>query len=265
MGPGRHGETEPVTTTAPPLRGPVIMNQDWRDLTFLHWAVEPARVARFMPSGVRPDTVEGHTYVGLIPFRMVDAGVGRGPAVPWLGTFLETNVRLYSVDATGRRGIVFLSLDANRAVVVAGARAGFGLPYRWSRMAHRVQGDVHRYDTRLRRRGRPVRSHIAVRVGAVRRATAVEELLSARWGLHVERLGRTLHVPGSHQPWTLREAELLHLDDGLVRAAGLGDLADRPPDQVAFSDGVHAEFGLPASAARPRVGAPHGCDRAGPG
>ena len=46
-----------------------------------------------------------------------------GPAAPWAGTFLETNVRLYSVDATGRRGVVFLSLDADRAVAVAAARA----------------------------------------------------------------------------------------------------------------------------------------------
>ncbi|MGQ0573304.1 MAG: DUF2071 domain-containing protein [Pseudonocardia sp.] len=61
---------------------------------------------------------------------LVGSRLARGPSVPWLGTFLETNVRLYSVDATGRRGIVFLSLDADRAAVVAGARAVFGLPYR---------------------------------------------------------------------------------------------------------------------------------------
>src|SRR3954453_15038508 len=103
-----------------------MMSQRWRDLTFLHWAVDPAEVAHRMPSGVRPDTLGGVTYVGLIPFRMVGAGVARGPAVPWLGTFLETNVRLYSVDRTGRRGIVFLTLEANRAAVVLGARAAFG-------------------------------------------------------------------------------------------------------------------------------------------
>ena len=131
---------EPVSPDAPALRGRVLMSQDWRDLTFLHWAVDPALVADRMPPGVRPDVLEGRTYVGLIPFRMVDAGPGRGPAVPWAGTFLETNVRLYSVDDTGRRGIVFLSLDTDRALVVAGARAGFGVPYRWARMRHRVGG-----------------------------------------------------------------------------------------------------------------------------
>ncbi len=37
---------EPVSTQGPRLRGRVMMNQDWHDLTFLHWAVPPERVAR---------------------------------------------------------------------------------------------------------------------------------------------------------------------------------------------------------------------------
>lgn len=113
---------EPVSSNAPQMTGPVLMNQSWRDVTFLQWAVDPQPVANRMPPRVRPDTFDGVTYVGLIPFRMVGAGLGPGPAVPWLGSFLETNVRLYSVDDTGRRGIVFLSLDADRAAVVAGTR-----------------------------------------------------------------------------------------------------------------------------------------------
>jgi uncharacterized protein YqjF (DUF2071 family) len=243
---------EPVSPVAPPVRGPVIMNQDWRDLTFLHWAVEPWRVRPYLPRGVRPDTHEGLTYVGLVPFRMVDAGVARGPGVPWAGTFLETNVRLYSVDDTGRRGIVFLSLDTDRAVVVAGAQAVFGLPYRWARMRYDVRGDVRTYDARLRRRGSRPTSHVSVRVGGPRAATPLDEFLSARWGLHVSRWGRTFYVPNAHGPWPLRDAELLALDDQLTASVGLGELADRAPDHVAFSDGVHTEFGLPTRADRPR-------------
>ena len=116
---------EPVSAAAPALTGPVLMNQDWLDLTFLHWAVDPGRVAHLMPRGVRPDVHEatGSTYVGLVPFRMRHAAPFRLPGVPWLGTFLETNVRLYSVDRYGVRGVVFLSLDCERVVVTAGARA----------------------------------------------------------------------------------------------------------------------------------------------
>ncbi len=247
---------EPVSAQAPALTGPVMMTQDWRDLTFVHWAVEPQRVRAMMPPGVRPDVLDGATYVGLVPFRMVDAGVARGPAVPWAGTFLETNVRLYSVDDTGRRGIVFLSLDTDRAVVVAGARAAFGLPYRWSRMRHRrttgPDRAQHHYESRLRVLGHRPRSRVVVRVGAPRASTDLDTFLTARWGLHVRWLGRTRYVPNTHQPWPLRDVELVTLEDELLASVGLGELARRPPDHLAFSDGVHAEFGLPADARRPR-------------
>lgn len=245
---------EPVSPHAPALTGPVMMNQRWRDLTFLHWALDPAEVAHRMPPGVRPDTLDGVTYVGLIPFRMVDAGVARGPGVPWLGSFLETNVRLYSVDATGRRGIVFLSLDTDRAAVVLGARAAFGLPYRWARMRHHRRGDVHTYDARLRSPGERPSSHVVVRAGARRESTALDEFLSARWGLHQRWWGRTLHVPNTHEPWPIHDAEVLALDDGLMASVGLPGLASRRPDHVGFSPGVFTEFGLPGDARRSRPG-----------
>lgn len=258
MGPGPQAP-EPVSATAPPLRRPRLMRQDWRDLTYLHWAVAPERVARFMPPGVRPDVHDGVTYVGLIPFRMVRAGLIHGPAIPWAGTFLETNVRLYSVDPTGRRGIVFLSLDTDRALVVAGARTVFGLPYRWARMRHSSAavglGIEHRYDARLRRPGGTgARSRVVVRAYEPVVPTAVDTFLSARWGLHVQHVGRSWYVPNAHASWTFRRVELRELDDDLVASVGLPGVSTRPPDHVAFSDGVHAEFGPPVPATRPRTG-----------
>jgi uncharacterized protein YqjF (DUF2071 family) len=230
-----------------------MMNQDWRDLTFVHWAVEPDRVRALLPPGVRPDEFDGATYVGLIPFRMVDAGLGRGPGVPWAGSFLETNVRLYSVDSTGRRGIVFLSLDTDRSIVVAGARMGFGLPYRWARMRYESTDPVHTYTSSLRWPGVLARSRVVVRVGEPRASTPLDDFVSARWGLHVRRWGRTLYIPNQHEPWPLHDAEVLELDDGLLGSVGLADLRGRQPDQVAFSPGVHTEFGFPGDARRPRV------------
>ena len=251
-----HGfAVEDLTADAPPLARPRLMRQDWRDLTFVHWAVDPRLVGRFMPPGVRPDVLEGRTYVGLVPFRMVDAGFPHGPAVPYLGTFLETNVRLYSVDRTGRRGIVFLSLDADRLAVVAGAQVVFGLPYRWARMRHRARpvagGVEHRYQTRLRGRDAAVRSLVTTRAYEPVGADDLTAFLTARWGLHVRHLGRTWYVPNQHLTWDLRRAEV-ELADGLVARAGLPGLADRAPDHVLFSDGVHTEFGPPAPATRPR-------------
>jgi len=246
----------PVSVVAPPLRS-VLMSQDWRDLAFLHWFVPAERVAGHLPPGTRPDLVQDGVYAGLtpvalVPFRMVGAGVGRGPAIPYFGTFWETNVRLYSVDRQGRRGIVFASLDASRLAVVIAARAGLGLPYRWARMrgSERCRDGARElaWTTRTRWPGPGgVASRIAVRVGRPVEPdapdAALTAFLSARWGLHTAHLGRTWYVVNEHATWSLARAEVLALDDGLLAAAGFGDLARRAPDHVLFAEGVHARFG----------------------
>lgn len=232
---------------APPqLRGRPIMTQRWEDVAFLHWRVDASRVAPLLPPGTTPDVHDGATWVGLIPFRMVDAGVGRGPAVPWLGTFAETNVRLYARDATGRPGVVFRSLDASRLAVVAGARLAFGLPYHWARMRVARAGPDIAYTTTRRLTGR-ARSTVVVRPEPSRPVTddPLATFLTARWGLHSRWAGRSLHVPNSHEAWPLHAAGLVHLQDELVAAAGLPGVVDRPPDSVLFSPGVHTVFGFP--------------------
>jgi uncharacterized protein YqjF (DUF2071 family) len=228
------------------------MSQDWRDLTFLHWAVDPERVRPLLPSGIEPDVLEGRTYVGLVPFTMLDAGPGRGHPVPWLGTFLETNVRLYSRDRLGRPGVVFRSLDSDRLAVVLGARTGFGTPYRWARMRHDVlphpDGDRHHWASRVRwprEGGTGPRTRIDLVVGERRTPTALDVFLTARWALHTTVASRPLHIRNSHDPWPLHDARLLDLDDELVAAAGLPGLTDHPPDHVAFSPGVHTRFAFP--------------------
>jgi uncharacterized protein YqjF (DUF2071 family) len=247
-----HPRIEPVEVDPPPLLRPHLLRQQWREVAFLHWAVPPDAVQHLLPAGVVPDVLDERTYVGLVPFRLVGTAVAGGPPLPWAGTFLETNVRLYSVDGTGRRGVVFLTMAAERLAAVAAGRAVFGLPYRWARMRFRRDGDLRGYAARLRGPGPVVRSRVSVRPVGPAVDGPLERFLTARWGLHVARLGRTWYLPNTHRTWPLRRAEVHELDDGLLTAAGLGDLARRPPDHAAFSEGVAAAFGRPVRATTPR-------------
>ncbi|WP_298759067.1 YqjF family protein [uncultured Nocardioides sp.] len=247
-----HAATRP-DDRPPPLPGRVLMAQDWRDLAFLHWAVDPDRVRPLLPPGVAPDVLHGRTYVGLVPFTMVGAGPGRDRPVPWLGTFLETNVRLYSVDRRGRPGVVFRSLDCDRLAVVLGARSGFGTPYRWARMRHDVLphalGVRHHWASQVRwpRAGAAgARTRIDLVVGDRREPTELDVFLTARWALHTQVAGRPLHIRNSHAPWPLHDVTLLDLDDHVVAAAGLPGVTDREPDHLAFSPGVHTRFAFPS-------------------
>ncbi|HEX6257429.1 MAG TPA: DUF2071 domain-containing protein [Euzebyales bacterium] len=235
---------EPITPDPPRDVGRTVFTQTWARLTFLHWAVEPDRLAGHLPPGVRPDVIDGRTYVGLIPFWMQGIGILGGPVVPYHGSFCETNVRLYSVDAAGRRGVVFVSLDASRLAPVLVARA-VGLPYLWSRMRYRRRGAVATYTCRRRWPG-PVGagSRIAVEIGSRIDPGPLEHFLTARWGLHAQARGsRTLFWPNEHGRWPLHAATLRDLDDELLAAAGFGELAGRPPDSVLYSPGVDVRFG----------------------
>lgn len=253
---------------APPPTGPRIMSQFWADLAFLHWFVPPSAVAAMMPTRVFPDVVvhgrfAGLTPVALVPFRMVGAGFGTRPAIPYFGSFWETNVRLYSVDDGGRHGVVFRSLDASRLAVVLGARTTLSLPYRFSRMRGYCRTrDGHReyaWSTRTRWPAPAgVTSTVAVRVGGPLPADDLATFLTARWGLHTGVLGRTMFVPNHHDVWTLQQAQVLVLDDNLLSAAGFPDLAARPPDHVCFSAGIRTTFGLPRRLPRTDTPSPAG-------
>jgi uncharacterized protein YqjF (DUF2071 family) len=201
-------------------------------------------VAPLLPPGVRPDVFDGSTWVGVIPFLLDRATIFGSPPVPYVGSFVEVNVRLYGVDEAGRRGVVFLSLEASRLAAVLAARAAFGLPYRWSKTTMDAAGGTIRYSSR--RHGRGPSSCIVSRPGDRVEADPLALFLTARWGLFTALRGRTIFLPNEHEPWELWSAELLDLDDELVASAGLPGVTDRAPDSVLFSRGVETRFGSEA-------------------
>ncbi|WP_111719261.1 YqjF family protein [Homoserinimonas sp. OAct 916] len=238
------------STLAPPLGRRAILRQRWSDVTLLHWRVDPKVVERYLPAGCTPDVIDGSSWVGLIAFQMSKSSFFGGPPIPWLGDFPEVNVRLYSIDERGRRGVVFLSLEASHLIPVLIARALFGLKYQWAVMKLGRRNGKVAY--RTKRLGRPdAASHIIVRpshdpvANAAISADPVSIFLTARWGFHETHRGRTIFCRNHHEPWPLQHAELVHVKDGLLAAAGFSDLADRAPDSVLYAAEVITDFASP--------------------
>jgi hypothetical protein len=225
---------------------PALLRQAWREVAFLHWAIDPERAARLLPSGTRPDVFLGRTFVGIVALRMQRTALLAGPALPWLGTFGQINVRLYSVDESGRRGVVFLSLDADRLPPALGARQITRLPYAWGRVRVDRQGDHVRYSLDRRRPvGSPAHARIALRPGPRQEPDPQDLFVTARWGVHHRVAGRTVYGQLEHGPWELHAAELLDLDTDLLAAAGLPESG--PPVSVLFSPGMdRVRIGPPA-------------------
>ena len=223
-----------------------VMRQRWERLSYLHWPVDPAAVQTTLPPGLTVDTHDGAAWVGLVPFQMRAIGPARGPAVPYFGTFPETNVRTYVRGPAGP-GVWFNSLDITRALPVMIARVGYGLPYQWAAMSIHRDGDVVTYAA-LRRRPHRLRSHSAVtiRVGAAipnEELTPLEIFLTARWRLYSSHRGRLVAAPVSHPAWPLHRADVIALADGLIGAAGYPE-PDMEP-HLLYSPGVPVLAGWP--------------------
>ena len=228
-----------------------VMVQTWENLVYLHWAYEPEQVQSLLPEGLLVDTCAGNAYVGLIPFQMRGIGVPHLPAVPYLGTFPEVNVRTY-VIRNGIPGVWFFSLDINRMLPTFVARTTYSLPYCFGKVSHSVQqvGNTSVVETLVQRRwphGVEASTELRVEVGnKIDVPSDFEHFLSARWGLYSQTLRKKIrYAPVSHEPWPLHRATALHIDDSLVQAAGL----PTPTGEVhaLFSPGVSVRVGLPST------------------
>jgi uncharacterized protein YqjF (DUF2071 family) len=235
-----------------------VITQQWRDLVFLHWEYEPEVVraaierglhqADLDPDSVELDTFDGRAFVGLIPFRMRNLRVRGLPPIPTTSNFPEINVRTY-VRSRGRPAVWFFSLDTPQLLPTVVARTAFRLPYCYAEAdvnstvdERRPEGGVVTATVR-RRWPKGGDTRIAVSVGSrieardTDRNHELDDWLTARWGLvSASRRGRLWYGPVEHEPWPLHRADVLHLDDSLISAAGLPTPAGSP--HAMYSPGV---------------------------
>jgi uncharacterized protein YqjF (DUF2071 family) len=233
----------------PPWEAPHAINRPvmvhrWENLSFLHWPYEPAAVERLLPPGLQADTFDGRAWVGLIPFRLTVMPLGL-PAVPWLSSCPEINVRTYVRGPNGRSGIWFLSLEASRLPAVALARGWYRLPYMWAWMrTERCGREVtYRSGRRIPRRMHPTEV-ITVRIDdpvAPADLGPLDLFLTARFRMYSPLRTGLAVTEVHHRPWPLWRAEAVRLHDELISAVGLPD-PEEPP-VAHFSTGVITRFG----------------------
>lgn len=237
-------DARPVTVDPPALAGRRVLRQRWADLAYLHWRYPLEEVQRLLPAGVRVDVFDDSAWVGLIPFVMRDVRVGPTPPIPYLGTFVEVNVRTYVIDTVGRRAVWFFSLDVPRAVIVAVARSAFALRYCWSPgAAHtRLDSGRHRFEMRRRWPRGGGAARIEFTVGEeMAEPDDLAHFLSARWGLLTTRRRSVLHGAVAHPRWPLHGLDELHVEQDVIEAAGLSMPRGEP--HAMWSPGVDVEVG----------------------
>jgi len=215
----------------------VLLHQNWHHLLFLHWEIPPEDLQALIPARLTVDTCEGKAYVGLIPFTMTGVRAALTPPLPWISSFHEVNVRTY-VHLDGRDpGVWFFSLDASSTLAVAAARAMYKLAYFDADIdfdaSEGALPEIAFESRRTDRRGTlPANAHIRYQPaeGATQPAApgSLEHFLVERYILYAQDEHHTLYrARVHHQPYPLQRAEIHHLEETLVWAAGI-----RRPDSV---------------------------------
>ncbi|HKE25748.1 MAG TPA: DUF2071 domain-containing protein [Bryobacteraceae bacterium] len=216
------------------------------ELASIHWSYPPAALAKLIPDGLELDLYDGKAWLGILPFEVTNFHFLGLPQLPWISTFLETNLRTYVRARDGSTGVWFFSLDADRLFDVIGARLVFRLPYMWSAMRCERNGSEILYHHTRTWPGRPAaHSRVRVAIGEAIPPASVSDLeifLSARWRLYSLIGGKLCYAQVEHEVWPFHRAQILEIDQNLVTAAGV------PPPKgealVLYSPGVTAKVTL---------------------
>ena len=192
----------------PMPRRPWVMTQSWHDLLFAHWRVDVSEVRRVVPAAFDLDLFDGEAWLGIVPFFMTNVGLRATPALPWVSTFPELNVRTY-VRVADRPGVYFFSLDASRWLPILAARMFLNLPYYAAEMSVERRPDDIRYESVRRARERVEFKALYEPTGRpfVAAAGSIEYFLTERYCLyHHNRRGHPYRLDIHHLPWSLQTA-----------------------------------------------------------
>lgn len=225
---------------------PVVMRQTWRELTFLHWKVDPAALRSLVPAELDLDLWNEDCYIGLVPFTMEGVRPVGVPRFRPLTDFHETNVRTYVRYKGGNPGVWFFSLEAANQLAVSVARTWFGLPYHFASMSLQWAGDRIEYRSNRLQAAPPARCRVVARPhGAISfaRPGTLEFFVAERYLLYCQRGGKLFSGRVLHVPYPLRQAEALHIDQSLLDVLGIRGRGE--PDNVLYSPGVSVELFQP--------------------
>jgi uncharacterized protein len=209
-------------------RGPWIMHQTWHDLLFAHWPLPEAVLRPLVPSQLHLDIVDGHCWIGVVPFRMSDVHARGLFPISGLSQFPELNVRTY-VNYGGKPGVYFFSLDAANLPAVWTARAIFHLPYFYAAMSSQdVGGEIH-YQSRRQGSAAEFCGRYQPTADVCRRECgSIAHRLTERYCLYTVHRGHVYRGEIHHQPWPLQDAETEIEINTVAAAAGIALPASAP-------------------------------------
>lgn len=205
--------------------GPWVQKHTWCNILFAHWAVPVEVVRPLVPQKLELDTWAGTARFAITPFCISGARLRGTPAVPFLSTFPEVDVRTY-VRLDGKPRVFYFSLEAPNPVLTAAARLVYHMPYVEAEVTSEVEGESIRLRScRTGRNGmaaeweasyRPVSKPFEAKPGTL------EYFLIERWALYTIDAKRGIRRAEIHRlPWPLQEAQAEIRNNTMAEANGI--------------------------------------------
>ncbi|EDY82572.1 hypothetical protein VDG1235_2195 [Verrucomicrobiia bacterium DG1235] len=130
---------------------PWVLQQEWLDLLFIHWEIDPDALRPYIPPKLEIDTFDNKAWLAVVPFTMRGVGPRLCPKPKSISDFPEINIRTYVIK-DGKPGVWFFSLDVPNRLPVLLARAFFHLPYFRAKMAVQAHDSKTHYQSQYQAR-----------------------------------------------------------------------------------------------------------------
>jgi uncharacterized protein len=215
----------------------LTLRQQWQDLLFMHYAVDPSLIQAQLPPGLTVETHRDMGWLSVVPFTLSYAL----PGLPITFHFNELNLRTY-VTATpqsggpSQSGVYFFCLDASDFLSVEAARAFYYLNYFNAKTT--VQPDPHQANSlrftssRDDARAQPATFDASYTKGGppLNEDLEAHNWLTNRYRLFTAHPRRgTLHTATiAHDPWPLLQTTVDVRANSLWQAHGF-DTPTGPP------------------------------------
>ena len=200
---------------------PWVLRQSWNTLLFAHWPVARDRLRDLVPPSLELDTFDGESWIAVTPFKLTGLSPRALPALPWISTFNEVNVRTYVVYE-GIPGVYFFSLDANSSIAVAGASTVFHLPYYLAESSVEEDGQFRFTSTRTSGAARLEVAYAPSGPSFEPSPGTLEYFLTERYCLYTQDSAATAYrVEIDHEPWQLQPADASIKVNTMAEAAGI--------------------------------------------
>ena len=203
--------------------------QEWNNVLFLHWKVEPSLLRKWVPPNLDLDVFEEKAWVSAVAFTMENIRPKYLSAFPPISDFHEINIRTY-VCYHGKPGVYFLSIEGGKRMSCLIAKRLSKLPYRFStikRKHDRLSSSNNHFKDQL---------EIEFSVGSTFNIKSdLDMWITERYALFQERKRDINTFDIHHIEWPLSDMEIKNLE---IQYPRFSSLLTSTPDMAHYSKGV---------------------------